>query len=234
MEILREYFKMMDIEYDEDMIRKFQEYMDGVLEYNEHVNLTAITNLREFIVKHYIDSVDIYKLEEYGNATRVIDVGTGGGFPGVPLAILSPDKEFIVLDSLAKRLRIIDELCEKIGISNVSTIHGRAEDIGINKEYRERFDLCVSRAVANLAVLAELCLPLVKPGGYFIAYKTIENIQEIKKAEKAITILGGEIVDTVDSSTPALEHIFVIIKKKKRTPLKYPRKAGTPAKKPIR
>ena len=162
-----------------------------------------------------------------------MDLGTGGGFPGVPLAIVYPQTDFILADSLNKRLKVIDELCGEIGISNVSTVHGRAEDLGHNQEYRETFDCCVSRAVANLSTLCEYCLPMVKPGGYFIAYKTGTAEEEIKNAEKAIKILGGGKAEIISSDHENIDHCFVKIKKLQNTVRRYPRKAGTPSKQPL-
>ena len=162
-----------------------------------------------------------------------MDLGTGGGFPGVPLAIVYPQTDFILADSLNKRLKVIDELCGEIGISNVSTVHGRAEDLGHNQEYRETFDCCVSRAVANLSTLCEYCLPMVKPGGYFIAYKTGTAEEEIKNAEKAIKILGGGKAEIISSDHENIDHCFVKMKKLQNAARQYPRKAGTPSKQPL-
>lgn len=236
MKLLTDYLDRKGIPYNEDMIKKFDAYRGGILQWNEFVNLTAIRDPEEFTVKHFIDSVACYDFPQYADAEEVVDMGTGAGFPGVPLAILSPEKKFVLIDSLNKRLKIIQDLCQNIGINNVVTIHGRAEDLGKDAKHREKYDLCVSRAVASLNVLCEYCLPFVKPGGSMIAYKGSDAEKEIVEAKKAIRILGGEIDDMVEVSISekASEHKILIIKKIGKTPSKYPRKAGTPAKEPLK
>ena len=168
---LIDYFNENQIPYSDEIIRKFDAYRSGILQWNQFVNLTAIRDPQEFTVKHFIDSATCFCLPEYAQADKIVDMGTGAGFPGVPLAILSPEKEFVLVDSLNKRLKIIQELCQTIGINNVTTIHNRAEDMGRDSRHREKYDMCVSRAVANLSVLCEYCLPLVKPEGVMAAYK---------------------------------------------------------------
>lgn len=223
----------LGIPYDQNMIEQFEGYMDGVLQWNEKINLTAIKDRDEFVVKHLIDSVLCCGFSEYRNAETVIDVGTGAGFPGAPLAIISPDKEFVLADSLNKRLKVINELAESLAIDNITTVHGRAEELAKNKQYRQAFDLCVSRAVANMAVLAEYCLPFIKKGGHLLAYKGPDAENEIKQAEKAVKILGGRIVRIQSTDLSGFDHNIIVIEKIKDTPAKYPRKAGTPVKEPI-
>lgn len=208
-------------------------YMKGILEWNEKINLTAIKNPGEFVIKHFFDSFPAAKLPEFRNAETIIDVGTGGGFPGVPLAALCPEKNFVLADSLAKRLRVIDEVALDSGIANITTVHGRAEDLGRNPDYRETFDVCVSRAVASLPVLLEYCLPFVKAGGVFIAYKGPEAEEEIKISSNALKKLGGRIDRIVDVSDGTYSHNLIVITKSSSTPKAYPRKAGTPSKDPL-
>lgn len=236
MKNLIKYFEENNIHFDDDVIRKFEEYRSEILKWNEFVNLTAIVNPEEFTMKHFVDSVTCYNLAEYQDASNVLDLGTGAGFPGVPLAILSPEKEFTLVDSLNKRLKIINELCENIGITNVRTVHGRAEDLAQKKEHREKYSLCISRAVANLSTLSEYCLPFVGKGGYMMAYKGGDGLKEAEEAKNAIKTLGGRlhrIVDTpIDEKAEA--HKILIIKKIAGTPAKYPRKAGSPSKEPLK
>ena len=217
-------------------IDQFKRYRELILEWNEKVNLTSITDPEEFEIKHYVDSIVIFKCSQFQSAGKVIDIGTGAGFPGIPLAILNPDKEFVLLDSLNKRVKIIQELSAEIGLKNVHFCHGRAEEFAHKKEYREQFDLCVSRAVANLAVLSEYCLPFVRTGGWFSAYKSASAEEEIQSAQKAVTTLGGELKESYVPEIAGfnLDHRIVMISKTKKTLSKYPRKAGTPAKEPLK
>lgn len=233
MKKLKETFEKLNIPFDEEIIEQYEKYMNGILQWNEKVNLTAIKDREEFITKHYIDSILCYHFPEYENAESVVDMGTGAGFPGVPLAIISQDKEFVLADSLNKRLKIIDELAASIALDNVTTVHGRAEELAKNKKYRERFDLCVSRAVANMAVLAEYCLPFVRVGGYLLAYKGPDAEAEAEDAKKALKVLGGKVKRIEAVNLADFDHNIIVIEKIKETPAKYPRKAGTPAKEPI-
>lgn len=197
--------RKLNIPYDAETDEKFAGYMEGILSWNEHINLTAITDRTEFVQKHYIDSLLCANAPEVLGASRVIDVGTGGGFPGVPLAIVFPDKEFVLVDSLRKRLRVIEELCEKLGIGNVRVVHGRAEELARLGELRESFDLCVSRAVANMSTLAEYCLPFVRVGGSLLAYKGPDCEDEVGRAGRAIKLLGGRLdrIEEARSDAPA-------------------------------
>ncbi len=211
------------------MVEIYNKLTEYILEWNEKINVTAIRDKDEFFKKNIEDSLAICGRPEIENAKKILDMGTGGGFPGLPLAIKYPDKEFVLMDAIAKKLKVIDDVAQKLGVSNITTVHSRAEDY----VSRETFDLVVSRAVANMSTLSEYCLPFVKLGGYFVAYKTKDALEEIKAAEKAIKILGGGEIRIEDNGEGDNEHIFVIIEKVKPTPAKYPRKAGTPKNQPL-
>jgi 16S rRNA (guanine527-N7)-methyltransferase len=236
MKLLTEALDDMGLCYDEEKLCLFQSYMERILDWNEKVNLTSITDRREFIKKHYVDSIALCGFPQMKGATEIIDVGTGAGFPGIPLAILYPDKKFLLMDSLNKRIKIIEEISKEIGLKNVEFIHGRAEELAQNKMYREHFDLCVSRAVANLAVLTEYCLPFVKIGGWFAPYKTGTAEEELRESLQAIKLLGGKMEENQKLNIKGydLDHRILFIKKVNKTPAKYPRKAGTPAKEPLK
>lgn len=235
MERLINGLKENQIPFTMEQIDTLEKYMDEILQLNNHINLTAITDKEEFVEKHYMDSLAICKYMEMQNAHRILDLGTGAGFPGIPLAVIYPDKEFVLVDSLNKRLKIIDSLCEKLSIHNVKTCHGRAEELARKPEFRDGFDLCVSRAVANLPVLCEYCLPFVKVGGTFVAYKGPEVHEEMEKARKAIKLLCGKFnkIEQAKLGNTQLEHNLVFIDKAKATDKKYPRKPGTPSKEPL-
>ena len=217
----------------------FDAYREKILEYNEKVNITRIVEKDDFERRHYIDSLMCCTALEFRKAGSIIDIGSGGGFPGVPLAIMFPEKEFVLMDSSGKRIKIVDEITSLIGISNVRTIHGRAEELGRKEEYREQFDLCVSRAVASMATLSEYCIPFVKIGGAFIAYKGPGSDEEISASVKAIGTLGGKISrieeagDTIFYAPGNEGHRLVCISKESPTPPKYPRGGGKPSKKPL-
>lgn len=236
MKNLESLFRKLGIPYDEDKKNKYQLYMDEILERNKYINLTAITDKDEFIKKHYIDSLLCGSSEEFLKAERVIDLGTGGGFPGIPLAIAFPDKKFVLADSLNKRIKIINEIAANLGIYNAEAVHGRAEELARKKNLRESFDVCVSRAVANMSTLSEYCLPFVKVGGTFIAYKGPDCAEEINAAGKAVRELGGEFLreESPDIEESDLKHKLIFISKIENTVSKYPRKAGTPSKEPIK
>ena len=228
-------FNELNIELTENKKDKLEGYMTDIIELNQHINLTAITDREEFIQKHYIDSLLCVTSDEFIKAGDIIDVGTGGGFPGVPLAIAFPEKSFILIDSLNKRIKVINDLCQKWNIDNVKAVHGRAEDLARRKDMREVFDLCVSRAVANMSTLCEYCLPFVRKGGTFIAYKGPDCDEEIRAAKNAIGALGGNLIkiESPLSGSLPFDHKLVFIKKEKNTGSKFPRKAGTPSKEPI-
>ena len=234
MNLLKEYFEEMNIPCSDDKLQQFMKYRELVLEYNQKLNLTSINDPDEFLVKHFIDSVVIYDMEEYADARKIMDLGTGAGFPGVPLAILSPDKQFVLADSLEKRIRVVTEMVREIGLRNVTCVHGRAEELGRDKNHREKYDLCVSRAVADLSVLSEYCLPFVKEGGAFIAYKGPDVDEEVEAAMTAVEELGGA-VDTIEEvEVGDMSRSLVVIYKESKTPSKYPRNPGKPKKNPIR
>ena len=212
---------------------KFDELADIILEWNEKINVTAIRDRAEFMKKNVDDSLTILGRPEFSTALRILDLGTGGGFPGLPLAIAAPEKEFVLMDSVGKKLKVVADAAERLGLENVEVIHARAEDLARDQQYREAFDLVVSRAVANMSTLSEYCLPFVKRGGWFVAYKTAGAEDEIKAAEKAMHLLGGSFVEIVGNGTDEDDHVFVIVRKTGDTPSRYPRKAGLPSKQPL-
>lgn len=216
-------------------LQLFQRYYELILEGNQKFNLTAITEPADVAVKHFVDSLTCLSALAVPEGARVLDVGTGAGFPGVPLKIYRPDLNIFLMDSSKKRITFLNETIASLGLAGMQAVHHRAEDFGQRGEFREGFDFVVSRAVARLAVLAEYCLPCVKVGGYFVSQKGPEIDNEIKEARKALEILGGELQQVKNLKLPIIHdgRSLVIIKKTKATPLIYPRKAGMPAKKPI-
>ena len=223
--------------YGDDKTDKLVRYMQRILDINEHINLTAVREEGEFLEKHIVDSLACNDYEEFQRAKLVVDMGTGGGFPGIPLAITNPDKKFILADSLNKRLKVINQVASELGIKNVELIHTRAEDMGHNIKYREKADVCVSRAVASLDILSEWCLPLVKQSGYFIPYKGEGAEDEIDTAETAIEVLGGDVdkmENPLEDKNAISGHRLIFIKKVKSTPKRFPRKPGVAKKTPIR
>ncbi len=224
------------IELSEKQYEQFIKYMRLVQEWNEKINLTAITEDDDFIKKHFIDCIKAFKSQAITNANSIIDVGTGAGFPGIPLAILHPKAKITLLDSLNKRINFLNTVVRELGLTNVTTIHSRAEDGARNPELRERFDVATSRAVANMAVLSEFCMPYVKKDGYFVALKGPAIDEEMQNGKNAISILGGELENIIEVSIEEtdLKHNIVEIKKVKNCPKIYPRKAGTVNKKPLK
>ena len=215
-ETTEKYKKELMFEYGEVQAEKLFSYLDMVLDRNQHINLTAVKDRDEAVQKHIADSLTICGLEEYKSAETVMDIGTGAGFPGALLAIASPAKEFVLMDSTLKRLKVIDEFAEKLEISNLSTLHARAEEVARKEEYAGQFDLCVSRAVANLSTLSGWCLPFVKKGGYFISYKGENYQEELDEAEKTINKCGGKLKRVVEISGVAEEisgHVLLVIEK---------------------
>ncbi len=230
MEDLRRGLETFGITSTDEICARFSTYEKLLVEWNEKMNLTAITAHDEVINKHFVDSISFQSLIPEG--ALLADVGTGAGFPGLPLKIVRPDIQVTLLDALAKRLTFLDAVIEELGLSGVETVHMRAEDAG-HSPMRETFDVATARAVANLPVLCEYCLPLVKKGGVFLALKGREGAEEAKKAEKAVKILGGEITEIRAVSWQDMEHVVVAVRKVGQTPSKYPRKAGKPQKSPI-
>ena len=219
---------------ENDHKEKLEKLADIILEWNEKINVTAIRDRAEFMKKNVEDSLEILKLPEFADAKRILDLGTGGGFPGLPLAIACPDKEFYLLDSVAKKLKVVAIAADELGLENVDVLNMRAEDLAKWPAYRESFDIVVSRAVANMSTLSEYCLPFVKTGGYFVAYKTAAASEEIAAAENAVKLLGGGEQRIVSYGDEESGHVFVIIKKAAACPKKYPRKAGLPSKQPLK
>lgn len=225
----------MGISLNEEQRQQFIVFYEYLVEKNKVMNLTGITEFQEVLVKHFLDSLACVKAVDMKNVKRVMDIGTGAGFPGVPLKIAFPHLEACLLDSLKKRVNFLEETFALLKLTDITAIHGRAEEFAKNKAYRESFDLCVSRAVSNLVTLSEYCLPYVKPGGSFISYKSGTVQEEVEQAEKAVKILGGKIRDVVYFQLPdsEIQRSLVVIEKIKATPGKYPRKAGTPLKEPL-
>ena len=229
----------------DEQVKKFMLTYEMLVETNKVMNLTAITDFDDVITKHFIDSLSLVRIkkirDELVNARdlKVIDMGTGAGFPGIPLAIAFPNVKFVLVDALLKRVKYLNALIEKINLSNVTVLQKRAEDIGRDPMHREQYDIAVSRAVANLSPLCEYCLPLVKVNGDFIAYKSNKAEEEIATSRRAITTLGGKIAGTETflmnnpSDNEKIERTLIDIKKVKKIPATYPRKAGTPTKKPL-
>ena len=228
--------KELGIELSELQFEQFEKYYKLLVEWNEFMNLTAITEYEEVYEKHFLDSLAVVKAIDMNEVESVIDIGTGAGFPGIPLKIAFPHLKIVLLDSLNKRIKYLNTVVDELNLENVETLHGRAEDHAKKAEYREQFDLCVSRAVANLATLSEYCLPYVKVDGNFISYKSGEITGEAEEAKKAVSILGGNVKKIKKFLLPEsdITRSFVVIEKKKTTPKKYPRKAGTPSKEPIK
>lgn len=226
----------LGITLTEKQYEQFDKYYELLVEWNKVMNLTGITEYEEVNEKHFIDSLSIVKVIDVNKVNSVIDIGTGAGFPGIPLKIAFPHLKITLLDSLNKRIKYLNIVIEELGLEDIQTIHGRAEDFARKEEHREQYDLAVSRAVANLSTLSELCVPYVKVGGMFIPYKSGEIEDEVKEAQTAIKVLGGKQKEIVKFTLPGsdINRSFVKIDKVKNTGKKFPRKAGLPGKEPIK
>lgn len=222
--------------FESKTAQEFDTYYKLLIEWNEKINLTAITDEREAAFKHFIDSVSALECGLFAEGAKIIDVGTGAGFPGLPLKIYRKDLNVTLMDSLNKRINFLNEVITELKLPGIEPIHARAEELGRNKAHREKYDICVSRAVANLASLTELCMPFVKVGGYFISLKGPKATEEVEEAKKAIELLGGEFIEiknyAIDETD--LDHNLVIIKKVRPVEKRFPRNAPKPIKEPLK
>ena len=235
LKVLEQGCEELGIALNDTQKQQFIAFYEYLAEKNKVMNLTGITEFQEVLVKHFLDSLACVKAVDMTKVSKIMDIGTGAGFPGIPLKIVYPELEVVLLDSLNKRVKFLNAVIEKLQLKGIRAIHGRAEDYAKQQEYREQFDLCVSRAVANLATLSEYCLPYVKKGGVFLPYKSGEIDEEVVQAKKAVTILGGTLREVIKFQLPGSEigRSFVKIEKVKPTAKRYPRKAGLPAKEPL-
>lgn len=236
-ELMKDGLSELSITLTDTQMEQFYLYYELLVEWNKVMNLTTITEMEDVITKHFIDSLSLVMAVpelNHGSAS-IIDLGTGAGFPGIPLKIVFPELQITLLDSLNKRIKFLNEIIIKLDLQNITAIHGRAEDFGRDREHREQYDYCVSRAVANLSTLAEYCMPYVKIGGYFIPYKSGKIEEELIQAKGAVKLLGGNIKDVITFVLPSTdaERAFVLISKVESTCKKYPRKAGLPGKEPL-
>lgn len=225
----------LGISLSDKQIEQFLNYYELLVEWNSFMNLTAITDFDEVILKHFVDSISLCKYISFQKGDTLIDIGTGAGFPGIPIKIICPDCKITLLDSLNKRINFLNTVIEQLHLTDIITIHGRAEDIAKTKENRENYNYAISRAVANLSTLSELCIPFVKQNGYFISYKSEKGNEELLEAKNAIEILGGSVDKQISYQLPDsdLSRNLILIRKRNITPKKYPRKAGIPSKEPL-
>lgn len=233
--LLKNFCTEVNIAYKDEYYDKLMTYMSLVIEWNQKINLTAIVDEDEFFIKHFLDSISAFKFSKLQRCRNIADIGTGAGFPGIPMAILTPDINYTLVDSLNKRINFLSLVKEKLQLNNIELIHSRAEDLAKNTKYREKFDGVVSRAVANLSVLCEYSLPYIKKGGYFVALKGPNVIEEIPNGKNAMKILGGQLEGIVELSISEeiKSHKLVIVKKVKETPATFPRNSAIISKKPL-
>lgn len=227
--------EQLKINLSEKQLEQFLQYYELLIEWNSFMNLTAITDFSEVCTKHFLDSLSLIRAVDCKKELKVIDVGTGAGFPGIPLKIAFPNLNVTLLDSLDKRVKFLNEAISALGLENINAVHGRAEDFARQDAYREQFDICVSRAVANLSVLSEYCIPFVANEGFFISYKSEKIADELFSADKAINLLGGKLTRQIVFTLPNSDicRNLLVIEKVKSTSKKYPRRAGLPAKEPL-
>ncbi len=235
MKIFCDGLEKLDLNLTKEKLNQFLIFYHLMIEKNKVMNLTSITEWKEVVEKHFLDSLSLASALDLSGEMKILDLGTGAGFPGIPLKIAFPQLDLVLMDSLKKRVTFLDEVIHALKLSHVRAIHGRAEEMARKSEYREKFDLCVSRAVSNLSSLSEYCLPFVRRGGMFVSYKSGKIDEEVAQARKAIQVMGGELPEVRKFTLAGtdLSRSFVQIKKKKETPKAYPRKAGVPSKDPI-
>ncbi len=234
-EVLSKGIKELNLELTDEQKSKFSLYKNLLTEWNKKINITTITEDDEVDIKHFLDSLTSMVTGLFEGNKSVIDIGTGGGFPGVPLKIMNEQLNVSLLDSLNKRIIFLNEVISQLELKKIMAIHGRAEELGLKPEYREKYDICISRAVASLSILSEYCIPFVKVGGHFISMKGPEVDEEIEESKNAIKLLGGKVVEKKIIKIPQSDivHSLIVIEKIKQTPLKYPRGGGKPRKSPL-
>ena len=227
-------FEQAGFSFSDLQKRQFYTFYNMLIDKNKVMNLTGITEFTEVVEKHFLDSIYLNHVTDLDQPVKIIDLGTGAGFPGIPLKIAFPEIEITLVDSLNKRIHFLEEVIEELGLTSIYAVHARAEELARNSEYREKFDLCVSRAVANLSTLEEYCLPFVHIGGKFISYKSGEIEEEVQESKKACFLLGGKLKEVYKFDLEESKRSFVVVEKVKTTPKTYPRKAGTPSKMPLK
>lgn len=235
-EFLREGAKKLGLTLTSSQLKQLKDYKDYTLEINKSLNLTSITEDEDFIIKHFLDSLTLSNVYDFSKVNRIMDMGTGAGIPGIPMKILYPEIPFVLVDSLNKRIQFLKDVVERLKLKSIDCIHGRAEELGQDKRYRETFDVVISRAVAHLAVLSEYCIPFLKPNGVFLCLKGPKYKEEIEEGRRAILKLGARLegVESLQLPFSDITHYILIIKKTEHTPTKFPRKPGKPTKSPIK